>query len=74
MMKNILFVLFLVCNQVAAQNIAQLENQIKITAFNIVNAETYAERVSADSAFTKGLVRALKTPYSFNHKFDSLII
>jgi len=72
-MKKIFFVFFLVCNQLAAQNIAQLEDQIKKTAFNIVNAETYAERVTADSSFTRGLVRALKTPYSFNHKFDSLI-
>ena len=72
-MKKILFLLLLVCNKVAAQNIAQLEDQIKNTAFNIVNAETYTERISADSSFTKGLVRALKTPYSFNHKFDSLI-
>ena len=72
-MKKIFFVFFLVCNQLAAQNIAQLEDQIKKTAFNIVNAETYAERVTADSSVTKGLVRSLKTPYSFNHKFDSLI-
>jgi hypothetical protein len=72
-MKKIFFVLFLVCNQLAAQSIAQLEDQIKKTAFNIVNAETYSERVTADSSFTRGLVRALKTPYSFNHKFDSLI-
>jgi hypothetical protein len=42
-------------------------------AYNIVNGETYSERVAADSAFTKGLVRALKTPFSFNHRFDSLI-
>jgi uncharacterized protein (UPF0210 family) len=40
-MKKIFFVLFLVCNQLAAQSIAQLEDQIKKTAFNIVNAETY---------------------------------
>ncbi len=72
-MKKILFVLFFICNQLAAQSISQLEDQIKNTAFTIVNGENYTERVSADSLFTKGLVRALKTPYSFNHKFDSLI-
>ena len=72
-MKKILFLLMLISSQVVAQNIAQLEEQIKKSAYNIVNGETYTERVLADSSFTRGLVRALKTPYSFNHKFDSLI-
>ena len=69
-MKKLLFVFLFICNQLAAQNIAQLEDQIKKSAYQIVNGETYAERVTADSAFTKGLVRALKTPFSFNHRFD----
>ncbi len=72
-MKKILFLFMLISSQVVAQNIAQLEEQIKKSAYNIVNGETYTERVLADSSFTRGLVRALKTPYSFNHKFDSLI-
>ena len=73
MIKKIFFVFLLICNHLAAQTVSQLENQIKQSAFQIVNGETYAERVTADSAFTKGLVRALKTPYSFSHRFDSLI-
>jgi hypothetical protein len=72
-MKKLLFICLLFCNQLTAQNIAQLEDEIKKMAYNIVNGETYSERVAADSAFTKGLVRALKTPFSFNHRFDSLI-
>ena len=72
-MKKLLFICILFCNQLIAQNIVQLEDEIKKSAYNIVNGETYSERVAADSVFTKGLVRALKTPFSFHHRFDSLI-
>ena len=72
-MKRIILLMCIFCNQVAAQNIFELEQQIKFNAFQIVNATSYPERVLADSNFTKGLVRALKNPYSFNHAFDSLI-
>ncbi len=41
-------------------------------AFDIVNAEEMVDRLRADSFFTKNLVQALKTPYSFNYAFDSL--
>ena len=70
-MKRIILLLCVFCNQVTAQNLFEIEQQIKLSAFQIVNGESYAERIAADSSFTKGLVRALKTPYSFSHKFDS---
>lgn len=38
----------------------------------IVNASETADRAIADSIFTKALVQALKTPYSFSYPFDSL--
>jgi hypothetical protein len=41
-------------------------------AFDIVNAEEMIDRLRADSFFTRNLVQALKTPYSFNYSFDSL--
>lgn len=39
---------------------------------NIINAEETEERLRADSAFTRMLVNALRTPYSFYYPFDSL--
>lgn len=38
----------------------------------MIMAKTAVERFTADSAFIKTLVRALKTPYSFHYPFDSL--
>ena len=35
-MKKLLFVCILLCNQLAAQNIAQLEDQIKKPAFKLL--------------------------------------
>lgn len=39
----------------------------------IVEGREAAERFRADSAFTRMLVRALKTPHSFDYPFDSLL-
>ncbi len=41
-------------------------------AASIINANDIEERLRADSFFTRNLVQALKTPYSFHFAFDSL--
>lgn len=51
----------------------RLEDEIKPLAYTILNGETMEERFKADSAFTRGLVRALRVPHSFRYQFDSLI-
>jgi hypothetical protein len=64
-----------ICQLAISQNrteLQQLEDDIKPYAYTILNGETLAERFRADSAFTRGLVRALNMPYSFNYHFDSL--
>ncbi|MEI6265650.1 MAG: hypothetical protein WCP74_11130 [Sphingobacteriia bacterium] len=48
------------------------EQSLSKYAYDIVNAEEITDRLRADSFFTKNLVQALKTPYSFNYAFDSL--
>ncbi len=41
-------------------------------ATTIINTDDIEERLRADSFFTRNLVQALKTPYSFHYPFDSL--
>jgi hypothetical protein len=53
-------------------DIKVIENNIKSYAKNIVYAEDWLDRFKADSAFTRGLVQALKQPYSFYYNFDSI--
>lgn len=48
------------------------EDSLKIFSVKILQAQTAEERLQADSNFTKTLVRALQTPYSFYFPFDSL--
>lgn len=48
------------------------EDSLKSQSYQMVNATRATERFIADSAFIKTLVRALKTPYSFEYSFDSL--
>jgi hypothetical protein len=48
------------------------EDSMKSYAYDIVNARQPADRVKADSIFTRMLVRALKEPHSFSYPFDSL--
>ncbi len=80
-MKRIPFTLFLLlfiysignAQTVANKKILQTaEQSLSKYAFDIVNAEEITDRLRADSFFTKNLVQALKTPYSFNYAFDSL--
>lgn len=48
------------------------EDSLKVIAQRILTGKDAAERFRADSAFTRMLVRALSTPHSFRHPFDSL--
>jgi hypothetical protein len=48
------------------------EDSLKVLAATIVNGRDASDRFRADSTFTRMLVRALKTPNSFSHPFDSL--
>lgn len=50
----------------------QMEDELKPIARQILDETEFEARFRADSAFTRGLVRALRTPHSFRHKFDSL--
>ena len=50
----------------------QMEKNLRKYAFDIVNAPELVDRLRADSFFTRSLVQALKTPYSFSYPFDSL--
>jgi len=42
------------------------------SAFTILNGDDTEDRLRADSFFTRQLVQALRTPYSFHYGFDSL--
>ena len=56
----------------AQENLGKREDTLKKLSFAIVNAEQAGDRFMADSQFVRTLVRALKTPNSFNYPFDSL--
>lgn len=49
------------------------EDSLKTIGLKIVQGRSAADRFTADSLFTRVLVRALKTPYSFYFPFDSII-
>lgn len=48
------------------------EDSLTQLGIDLVNSPDVSARVSADSLFTRTLVRALKTPNSFYFRFDSL--
>jgi hypothetical protein len=50
----------------------QKEDSLKSPALQIIQGRNAADRFIADSNFTRTFIRALKTPYSFNYRFDSL--
>lgn len=56
----------------AQGDMAVREDSLKVLSTAIVNGREAAERFRADSAFTRMLVRALRTRNSFSHPFDSL--
>ncbi|MBN8719008.1 MAG: hypothetical protein J0H85_06160 [Sediminibacterium magnilacihabitans] len=54
------------------QKIQGIETVIKPYATAIMESEEMPDRFRADSFFTRGLVQALRVPYSFSYPFDSL--
>ncbi|HMO61511.1 MAG TPA: hypothetical protein PKC39_15700 [Ferruginibacter sp.] len=50
----------------------QAEDSLKVYARKIILDNRAENRFDADSIFTRQLVKALKTPYSFDYPFDSL--
>lgn len=82
-MKNIFLVLFILISgnllysqSLSKQNQALLkkkEDSLKVLSLQIIQGRNSSDRFVADSHFTRMFVRALKIPYSFNYRFDSLI-
>lgn len=81
-MKKLLVLLpVLFCLAATAQRLSKAdekalqhkEDSIKKFAVQIIQGRMPQDRFSADSTFTKMLVRALKTPNSFFYPFDSLL-
>ncbi len=54
------------------QALQKAEDSLKIYADRMIQSADAAHRFRADSLFVRGLVRALKTPYSFSFPFDSI--
>lgn len=50
----------------------QKEDTLKVFANKIISGQSVSIRFNNDSLFTRGFVKALKTPYSFYYPFDSL--
>ena len=77
-MRVLLFIFLLLAGltTVTAQDdrmhMQQMEDEIKPLAYTIMNDNDFITRFRADSAFIRGLVRALRTPHSFRYRFDSL--
>ncbi len=59
--------------QVNKKVLSAKEDSMKLNALQIIRGINPADRLGADSMFTRQLVRALKEPYSFDYRFDSLI-
>jgi hypothetical protein len=81
MMKRLLiFLFFIACLQAHAQKInthdiktlKQAEDSLAVYSKDMIFAADAAARFSADSAFIKIFVRALKTLHSFSYPFDSV--
>ena len=76
-----LLILFFATSTISAQQIStadkifllKKEDSLKIVGLKIVQGRDASDRFFADSAFTRIFVRALRTKYSFNHPFDSII-
>jgi hypothetical protein len=78
-MKQALFLFLLVITSLLLRaqdnrmQLQQIEDELKPLAYAILNEDQFLDRFKADSAFTRGLVRALRTTHSFRYHFDSLI-
>jgi hypothetical protein len=57
---------------VKVPNLVAHEDSLQRFADSMINGNDPAVRFRADSNFVRGLVRSLKTPYSFYYPFDSL--
>jgi hypothetical protein len=76
-----LAIIFFLANAISAQQIstkdlkslAKKEDSLKKFAVQILNGRNVEDRFSADSQFTRTLVRALQIKNSFHYPFDSLI-
>lgn len=51
---------------------ATMETILREQAFQIINGREWADRLQADSIFTRTLVRTLRAKHSFHYAFDSL--
>ena len=80
-MKKIFFIIgFFVFYSSFAQNLSsankvqlkQMENSILPFADSMIQARDWVDRFRWDSIFTRGIVKALKVPYSFEYSFDSI--
>ena len=79
-MKYAVFTILMFCSlvsfaQLSGSNKKQLalkEDSLKIQSYKIINGISAAERLKADSLFTRAFVRALKVPHSFQYQFDSI--
>jgi hypothetical protein len=56
----------------SVQLLKVLEENMRNYANDILNQDDMVNRFRADSFFTRALVQALKVPYSFSYRFDSL--
>lgn len=75
LLVSLFFIQSISAQKLTTENKKQLlqnEASIKKYAEDIIMAEEPVERYRADSFFTRGLVKALRTPYSFYYNFDSI--
>ncbi len=56
-----------------ADALHKTEDTMKPYANQMIRADFMEDRLIADSTFTRFLVKALRTPYSFSYPFDSII-
>ncbi len=77
-----LFLLVCICSsQLHAQRISKedykflnkKQDSLKLVGLNIIQGRTPADRLFADSVFTRMLVKSLLTKHSFYYPFDSII-
>src|SRR4051794_29277750 len=74
MKRHLLFIFILLCvnTTLHAQSLRAQEDSLKVLADSLINAESPATRLRADSQFVRTLVRSLKTKRSFYYPFENL--
>lgn len=78
MRSNLIFLLLITALNSTAQTpdrkvLRQKEDTLQNLCHQMYGLDTPEERFTADSLFTRILVRALRTPFSFSYPFDSLM-